>query len=534
MQTSLISEKELLDFLQNPAGYPHAPENVELIQTHISFVAIAPPCVYKIKKAVDLGFLDFSTLTKREHFCREEVRLNRRLCPDTYEGVIPISRTSRGLALECDSNVVEVAVKMKLLPHGRFLHRLVDRNQASSQDLERVAEHLRAFYDGQRSSPEIAEWGRIDKLRISTRENFEQVESFVEELVTAPALSTIRAYTETFFQTHEPLLNRRRAGGHIRDCHGDLRLEHIHVTDEAVRIFDCIEFSQRLRCIDTANDAAFLAMDLDYHGRPDLASAFVKSLFRGISDRDIAGLLDFYKCYRACVRAKVEGIRSREAEVRDDERQASRDRAIRFFQLALHYTVAGSNPAVVAVMGRIGSGKSTVARILSEALGWALESSDRTRKRLAPNRSEHGSGQTRNASRQDALYSEPMTTRTYDALIQGAFDRASRGHSTILDATFGNRTRRDKLRRRLRSAGVRYCFIELRAPEPVRKERLGQRDASSSHASDARLENFDLIDKMYEAPDALEDAHHREVNAARSAGATAHQVLKHLAAYKHV
>jgi predicted kinase len=360
----------------------------------------------------------------------------------------------------------------------------------------------------------------------------------VGDIITAPALSIIREYTNTFFRANEPLLNRRRADGHILDCHGDLRLEHIHLTKDCVCIFDCIEFSERLRLIDTANDVAFLAMDFDYQDRPDLASNVVGSIARLISDKDLNDLLDFYKCYRACVRGKVEAMRSREPEVETQERQASRDCAVRHFQLALNYAVTGSVPVILVIMGRIGSGKSTVARLLSDALGWSLESSDHTRKRLALNQSKPvdqsapRTGQGRDGARQTSLYSETMTTQTYDNLIRSAVERASRRQSTILDATFGNKSRRDRLREKLRADGVRYCFIELTAPEAILKDRLGRRNDAAANASDARLETFGHINAMYEEPDALEDAHHREVNAARAPEATAHEVLRHLAAYK--
>jgi aminoglycoside phosphotransferase family enzyme/predicted kinase len=520
-----ISETTLRDFLRDPASYPHEPSQVELIQTHISYVAVVPPYVYKIKKPVELGFLDFSSLAKRQHFCEEEVRLNRRLCPYVYEDVVPISRTSNGLVLERDSNVVEVAVKMKHLKDGFFLHQMVDREEAARAQMDNVAAKLVSFYSGQRSSAKVAEWGRIDKLRVSTQENFEQMKPFAGSLLTAPALDSIREYTNTFFRTHEPLLNRRRADGRILDCHGDLRLEHIHIMDDAVCIFDCIEFSERLRSIDTANDVAFLAMDLDFHGRPDLASVFVESFVRGMADAEILDLLDFYKCYRACVRGKVEAIRSEESEVKREEREKSRARAVRFFQLALNYATTGSRPVVMVVMGRIGSGKSTVAELLRDGLGWGIVSSDRTRKRLACDQSTHAPGQA-------DPYGEAMTRGTYEKLIEQAVARGRKGHSIILDATFGSREYRDRLREALRSVGADYHFLELTAPESVLRERLAKRDASNAHASDARLPDFETINDRYQEPDALEDAHHREVNSARPADATAQQALRHLAAYK--
>jgi uncharacterized protein len=516
-----VSEEEMIAFLSDPTTYPHRPETARVIQTHISYVALVPPYVYKVKKAVNLGFLDFSSLARRRHFCEEEVRLNRRMCRDVYEAVVPISRTEHGLALECDKDVVEFAVRMKLLEDGCFLHQLVARDPASTEHLDRVSERLAGYYCGQSSSPALAEWGKIEKLQISTSENFEQIEPFVGTLLTAPALTVIRHYTNQFFYAQELLLNRRRAEGHILDGHGDLRLEHIHVTEEAVSIFDCVEFSERLRCVDTASDVAFLAMDLDYQDRQDLASRFVQHISKELSDPDLHKLLDFYKCYRACVRGKVEGMRSQESQVNAQERQASRDQAVRYFQLALNYATAGSDPMVLVIMGRIGSGKSAVAELLSQALGWSVESSDRTRKRLAEPAKLRG-----------ALYSKRMTGITYDKLLHIARDRARSGNSTILDATFGEKIRRDQLRSALRSDGVAYCFMELTAPESLLKHRLEKRVDATAHGSDARRQDFDGINARYEQPDALEDAFHRQVDAAGPIEATVHEILMHLAAYR--
>jgi uncharacterized protein len=520
-----VSEEELISFLGDPTSYPHGPKTVRVIQTHISYVALVPPYVYKVKKAVDLHFLDFTSLAHRRHFCEQEVRLNRRMCKDVYLGVVPISRTEQGLSLECASNVVEFAVKMRLMQDGCFLHQLVARDHTPTGHLKRVSERLARFYCSQTSSPAIAEWGKIEKLQISTRENFEQIEPFVGTLLTAPALAVIRHYNSQFFHTQELLLNRRRAEGHILDGHGDLRLEHIHVTDEAVCIFDCVEFNERLRCVDTANDVAFLAMDLDFQDRQDLACRCVQDISTQLSDPELRKLMDFYKCYRACVRGKVEGIRSQEPKVKAQERQTSRDQAVRYFQLALNYATAGSAPMILVIMGRIGCGKSAVAEVLSQALGWGVESSDRTRKRLARTASAQG-------DERDDLYSKAMTGKTYDKLLEIARDRTRSGHSTILDATFGNRQRREQLRDSLRTEGVAYCLVELRAPDYLLKQRLEKRVTATARASDARLQDFDTINARYEQPDALEDACHREVNAAGSVETTVHDILLRLSAYQ--
>jgi aminoglycoside phosphotransferase family enzyme/predicted kinase len=501
--SAAASHDELLVFLRRPDSFPEKPTVVELRQTHISIIAIAPPHVYKIKKPLDLGFLDFSTLEKRRHFCEAEVRLNRRLTRDVYLGVVPISR--RGGALEFGeegedslaSSVIEYAVKMRALPEDGFLDRRLARNVFTAADLDRLADKLSAFYRAQEHSKEFAEWGRVAKLQLSTDENFAQTECFAGTLLSHPAFEAIRYFTGNFYERRADLFERRRKGGHILDCHGDLRCEHIHFAGEEVNIFDCIEFNERFRCIDVANDLAFLAMDFDFLGRPDVDAAFVQRMASLLEDPELFALLDFYKCYRACVRAKVAAIKSEEAEVSTAEREGSRADAVRFFQFALAYAVAGSEPLVLVVMGRVGTGKSTVAQRVGDALGWPVFSSDRTRKELA-GVTPHTRGDV--AARAE-LYAGAMTRRTYDALIYAAVERARSRGSSILDATFGKRDQRELLREKLAAAGIRHRFVEITASDEEVIARLRRRDDSEAEVSDARLEDFEMLTAGYEPPD---------------------------------
>lgn len=518
------STRELLAALETPASYPHAPDEVTLIQTHISFVALAPPYVYKVKKPVDLGFLDFTTLEKRRHYCQQEVELNRRLCDAIYEGIVPISRTDEGLIIEDDTAVVEVAVKMKQLAEDGFADVRLARDAFTADDLERVAAKLQAFYDAQSSSPEIAAAGRTRKLCVSTDENFAQTEAHVGSLLSQPAYDTLRYATDRFYDQHAALLNRRRAGGHIIDAHGDLRLEHVHLTPDRVCIYDCIEFNERFRHIDVANDIAFLAMDLDLHGRPDLANHLVWLMVRGLNDPELPRLVDFYKSYRAYVRGKVEGMRSLEEEVPSDERAKSRQRARTAYQWALRYMVAGSQPLIIAVMGRVATGKSTIARQVASALGWPALNSDRVRKQQA-NVPLH---ERSDASTREALYTRAMTDQTYHALVETAVERAAAGQGTVLDATFSRQRHRDALRTRMQEAGLPHVFVELTADDATVRTRLRQREQAREVVSDARLDDFEMLNAHYEAPDALEDARHIHVISEDAPEVTTTEALKHL------
>ena len=515
---------EMLAFLADPALYAHRPARVDVVQTHISYVALAPPLVFKVKKPLDLGFLDYSTLARRQHLCEEEVRLNRRLCAGVYEAVVPITRQDGRLAWGGAGPAVEVAVRMRHLDPAGFLDARLDAGTLATSDLDRVADVLAAFYRAQRPTAEAAAWGRADRLRVSTDENAAQTERFVGTLLSRPAYEALGYATERFFSSRARLLSRRRAEGRVVDGHGDLRLEHIHVTPEQVCVYDCVEFNERLRLVDVANDVAFLAMDLDAHGRPDLARHVAERIAAALGDPELLGVLDFYKGYRATVRGKVEGMRSDEPEVPAAERAASAERARAFFRLALGTAVAGSQPLVVAVMGRAATGKSTLARALADALGWEAVASDAVRKAAA--------GVAPFARGDDdaraALYTPERTDATYAALTEVAVGRAARGLSTVLDATFGARRHRDALRAALDAARVGHRFVELVAPDRVLRARLAAREDAPDEVSDARLSDFEALAARFEPPSPLEDPDHLTADAEEDAETCALGVLQHL------
>lgn len=503
MNPALSTEAALMAFLKDSASYPYHPASVRLVQTHASFVAIASPYVYKVKKPVDFGFLDFSTLAKRKHFCEQEVALNRRLCGSIYEGVVPIHQAGDGLSFEGGGPVVEYAVKMQELAPEGFLDRLLARDAVGQEEIDRIGEALVAFYRSQSSPLAVAAWGRIEKLRVSTDENFDQTAPFVGDLLPRAGFEAIRQFTDAFYTNRRALLERRRRDGYIRDCHGDLHAEHIHLSERSVCIYDCIEFNERFRYIDVASDIAFLAMDLHFNGHPELSRYLVRRVAAALGDDDMPALLPFYACYRAYVRGKVELLRSEEDEVPSAEQAASRDRSRRYFQLALQYAVTGGGPLVVVVMGQVGTGKSTVAEALAGLLGWEVVSSDRTRKTLAGvPLCKRGT-----ASERTHLYSHEQTQQTYAALSDQALLNARAGRSTLLDATYGSPAHRSMLRRTLQEARIPYVFIEMVAPASVVRARLRQREGATGLLSDARLEDFDLLNARYEAPTAADDTH---------------------------
>ncbi len=480
------------------------------IQTHISWVFIASPFVFKVKKPVNLGFLDFSTLEKRRHFCRREIELNRRLCPEIYLGAIPIYETHSGFSFTPPGKIVEYVVKMKELPDGWFLSELLDKNLVSEKEINRVVSTLHRFYQAETSTPEIEGWGTPEKLKVSTDENFAQVEPVVGETISAIAFDAIRHFTDRFYLVNENLFHKRIRQHRILDCHGDLRLDHVHLTPEATTIFDCIEFNDRFRFIDIANDLGFLAMDFDFKGRSDLGNLFLLNAARELGDIGILSAANFYKCYRAFVRGKVESLQATEKETinpQEHEKQAAR-----YFRLALRYAVAGSEPLILVVMGRVGTGKTTIAKQLAGELNWQVFSSDKIRKTLA------GVSLTQRTppGLRGKIYSAQMTRRTYKRLLEEGFaaiGACSRGrrppppkshNGIILDATFSRRALRKFLRDECKKAKVPFQFVELDVDPNEIKTRLQRRDEKTAEASDARLEDFEKLITAYEKPSEFE------------------------------
>jgi uncharacterized protein len=512
-------DPNLLEFLRDPASYPHHPAEVREVHTHASLVFLAVPLVYKVKKPVDFGFLDFSTLEKRRHFCRREVELNSRLAPGVYQGVVPITREPHGFAFGGRGRVVEYAVKMRHLDPGGFLDARLRGGTAGEPELEQVARTLAAFYQKQPSPPEIAEWGGVGKLRISTDENFAQTRRFIGRTLSREAFETIRAFTDACYARRRPLFERRVADGWIRDCHGDLHLDHIHLTKGAPIIYDCIEFNDRFRHLDVASDAAFLAMDLDFHGRPDLSRFFTVRLARLLDDPEMEGLMDFYQCYRAYVRGKVESLHS-EADIGGDgERATAAASARRYFQLALQYAVCGCTPSALVVMGRVATGKSTLAAALSRELGWQLVSSDPLRKSLA----DLPLHERPDAAGRAALYAPEMTARTYEALIQQAAEILRQGRGVILDATFSKRVFRDQMRESIGDARLRWIITE--ADAATTRRRLGNREQNAEVVSDARLGDQPVLDANFEFPGELPEAALIHVSTSRAPEKALHRLL---------
>ncbi len=327
---------DLITDLKDPVSYPFTPEKVEVVQTHISIVFIADETVYKVKKPVDFGFLNFSDLEKRHFYCKQELMLNRRLAKGIYLDVVPISLDHGRHTLEGRGEPVEYAVKMKRIPEERLMKSLFDNGCLSHSDLDKVAETLAGFHKNALRSPQIDQFGRAEKFRVNTDENFEQVRKYIDISIRNDDFHALKEWTADFYRDKREMFSRRIDRGKIRDCHGDLHMEHICFTDD-LAVIDCIEFNDRFRYSDTIADIAFLLMDLEFHGGVEFSDHLWKQYCRHTGDVGVEDLLVFYKVYRAFVRGKVNSFQLDDDRIGEKEKAAAAQRAHRYFRLARSY-----------------------------------------------------------------------------------------------------------------------------------------------------------------------------------------------------
>lgn len=472
----------LIDAMRRPEMYPNRPPSVELRQTHISCAFLAGEYVYKIKKPVHFSFIDAATLARRHHLCLEEVRLNRRLAPDVYLGVVPIVSRGGHLMLDesgADGPVQEYAVKMRRLAEAAMLDRMVAAGGVSVSQVRAIATRLAAFHAAA-SDAKAWLYGSAAAVWRLVRGNLDELELDCAGMLCRDALAELERFVGAAVELRWSLLNQRARGGRVREGHGDLRCEHVSLADNSVRIIDCVEFSEGLRYVDIASDLAFLAMDLDRLGACELSDELVAAYRETSGDAGLALLLPLYKLHRALVRAKVESLTSHDPMVAPAGRDAAAEAARGYFSLACGYAQE-ARPALLVVCGTSGSGKSTVARRLADRTGFELLRSDVIRKRLA------GVAPTERLSAGYAAgaYSLAFSQRTYAALLGEAAERLRGGAGVIVDATFGASAYRADALSVAARAGVPALFIECTASEAEIVRRLAERERHADEVSDA-------------------------------------------------
>jgi aminoglycoside phosphotransferase family enzyme len=329
----------MVDDLMDPSAFPENTKNILLAQTHISNVFISDKFVYKIKKPVNFGFLDFSTLEKRKYYCNEEVDLNNRFSTGIYLGVIPVTYDGSKHSIGGKGKIVDYAVKMRRLSDEDLLKTRFKKGIITLKDIERMGKAIATIHKNAVQSKKIKEFGKIEAVKLNTDENFQQTEEFIDNSILKEQFDDLRKWTEDFYKNFKDIFKQRMENGKIRDCHGDLHMEHVCLTDPII-IFDCIEFNERFRYIDIASDIAFLLMDLEYNGGKDFSEQLYYEYIKHADEADenlFYKLVTFYKVYRAYVRGKVTSFILNDSLVSDTKKNDARNIAQNYFALAHSY-----------------------------------------------------------------------------------------------------------------------------------------------------------------------------------------------------
>jgi aminoglycoside phosphotransferase family enzyme/predicted kinase len=513
--------EKLLTDLSSPDAYPHPVDSVRIAQTHISCVFLTGRYVYKVKKPVRFAFLDYSTIEKRRAMCLREVELNRRLCPSVYLDVVPVVEDNGRFRIGGAGRHVDWAVKMIELREADMLPVRLKQRQISGSEIERIAEALSSFHRNAATSPEIDEFGSVDKISLNAEENFQETESRADDILPADHLRAIETYTRDFLAMNEDLFRARVEKRWVRDGHGDLRVQNICLQPElesGVQIFDCIEFNDRLRFLDVASDIAYLAMDLDLAGRADLRSALLRKYTSGLQDTVNDKLFRFYCCYRAYVRGKIALFASEETEIPDIERSEHSDIARAALDLSRSYAKHFSRPVLIMMMGFSGSGKSWLAQQLARRLPAVVLSTDILRKELAS-----ATPEMRLASE---WYTAEKISKVYDSIRQAGAGWLEKGEHVILDGTFLSRAEREKATAIAARMGADFWIVQCVCPDSVIRERIRNRPAGYS---DADLAVYEAQRKMFDPltePATVHQANRNvSVDTSRPAALVAREIL---------
>ncbi len=491
---------------------------IDCAETHISWVFLTRNEAWKVKKPVDLGFLDFRTLAARRRACEAEVVLNRRLAEGVYVGVVPVRVGADGQhAVGIDGEIVDWAVRMRRMPDDWRADVRLARGDFSPETVDAVATRVALFHAQAAHDDEIASFGHASAIRESVLENFTQTREEMKEYLTSEEASELERWQTSFLDRHVALFDERVHAGRIREGHGDLRLEHLYLDSAgSLTILDCIEFNERFRCIDVCADLAFLSMDLAWHGRVDLAERLLDAYAREADDYGVFAVIDFYESYRAHVRAKIATFLHADEALSWELRARARGDARRYFMLALSATRRALLPPVlVAVGGVIASGKSTVAEWIASQLGAPVIDADRTRKHLLGVEPTHHVNEAAWAGAYDPAFTE----RVYREVLRRAEIVLASGRPVVIDASFRSLSMRHEARAVAGRLGVPFRLVECRAPASMCRVRLEQR-AKGESVSDGRLAVFDQFVARFEAMDELQEGEHLVLDTSLSREAT--------------
>lgn len=479
------AKKTLIQNLQNPSAYNHPVTDIEVIETHISWVLLTGEFAYKIKKPVRFPFADFSTLEKRRFYCREELRLNSRLAPSFYLDVVPITGTLEQPVMNGPGEPIEFAVKMRQFPPESLLSLALQRNSLIPEDIDRLACNIAEFHQRSRNTPPKSQFGTPTKIQQAMQENFQSLVEDVEDPILVESLQALREWSEAEFDRFRKELQTRQQQGFVRECHGDLHTGNMFLLESPrqIVVFDGIDFNEDLRWIDVISDAAFCVMDLADWGRADLAHRFLNAYLEATGDYAGLTLAPFYLVYRAMVRAKVADIRLHQQGLSGDEiRRQQRDLA-GYVELAKSYTHP-SPPHLLITHGPSGSGKTFATQSLIDNLGAIRIRSDVERKRMhqPPSHSDSNSDIAKN------LYSPEISLQTYAHLSDLALSILQNGFTVVVDATFLMKRERNQFHALANQLAVPFHILSFQVSRATLERRIRSRQAQENDASDADVD----------------------------------------------
>ncbi|MFU8838275.1 MAG: AAA family ATPase [Thiohalomonadaceae bacterium] len=467
----------LIQSLLQPRFYPHPVADCQLIETHISWVILAGEFAYKIKKPLNLGFLDFSSLEKRRHYCAEEIRLNRRLAPEIYLDVLSIGG-SAAHPLYQHTPAIEYAVRMRRFEMQNQLDILLGAGHLDSQIVDAFAQAIARFHQSIVGARPPANLGTPSQVWQPMAENFQQIRALPIWTQEDPHLSALEAWSQEQYRQHQALLSQRLAEGFVRECHGDMHLANLAWIDHMPLIFDGIEFNPALRWIDVISEIAFVVMDLHQHHRSDLAWRLLNGYLEHSGDYAGLALLRFYLVYRAMVRAKIAAIRLAQLEA-GTAQQAARSELQDYLQLAASFTRA-QRPQLLICHGLSGSGKSVLGMQLLARIGGLRIRSDVERKRLF--------GVSPQQRGEDSLYQPDATAQTYQRLARLAGAMLGAGFTVMVDASFLDAAEREHFAQLAKERGCPFWILSFSASETVLRQRLAARRGDASDADTSVLD----------------------------------------------
>jgi hypothetical protein len=499
--------QDLIQRLMSPDAYGHETGHIELVETHISWVILTGPFAYKIKKPVDFGFLDYSTLEKRRHYCEQEVLLNRRLAPSLYLDVVPITGAANAAVVNGTGTATEYAVRMKQFPPGMLLSDLIGNAELRDVHIDWLARVIADFHLQTEVASAASDFGTPDAVRQPVEENFRQIRYILKEQPLLQRLEHIEQWSTQEFSIIRPLLVQRKLQGFIRACHGDLHLGNVVLLKEVIVPFDCIEFNDNLRWIDVMSEIAFMVMDIEDHGRSDFAWRLLNTYLERTGDYEGLAVLRYYLVYRAIVRCKVATLRLNQAGLDEQQTKAIHGSLENYLSIAERY-IRSRHAALIIMHGLSGSGKTTVSQQLIESLPAIRIRSDVERKRLhglAPedrSESELGGG----------IYDAMSTDRTYGRLADLAAAVCNAGFPVIVDATFLRIGLREQFKLLAKKLGVPFRILACLASHAILRGRISEREVLGLDASEAPPAVLERQLETHDAITAREQSWTRNIN----------------------